>query len=231
MRNPVPREPGENHLTDPSPATDAASSVRAPAHRRGGIGTLRGRSRTGWLVTASVATFALMEGAVALGATTAVSSPMVAPAPSTATPTPTDRPRPMSTIEQSASPLRTCSVASLLGDSRFGTLQAQVLRDDGQVLFERDADTASQTARSMKVLTAAAALNVLGPDFRASTRVGSQRGDDPVGRAGAAFVDGSTLAFAIFAIFATGQVGENARTTIDTLATAFYRGGDNRSNT
>jgi D-alanyl-D-alanine carboxypeptidase/D-alanyl-D-alanine-endopeptidase (penicillin-binding protein 4) len=40
--------------------------------------------------------------------------------------------------------------------------------------------------------------------------------------------DGSTL---IFAIFATGQVGANARTAIDTLATAFYRCGGNLSNT
>ena len=40
--------------------------------------------------------------------------------------------------------------------------------------------------------------------------------------------DGSTL---IFAIFATGRVGANARTAIDTLTTAFYRCGDNLSNT
>jgi D-alanyl-D-alanine carboxypeptidase/D-alanyl-D-alanine-endopeptidase (penicillin-binding protein 4) len=168
----VPGEPGENHLTAPFPGTDAASSARTTAHRRGGIGALLGRHRTGWLVTASVAAFALLGGgAVAFGAGTAPTAPMVAPVAATATPTPTAPPRPVPTIEQAASPLRTCSVTSLLDDSRFGTLQAQVLRADGQVLFERDADTASQTASSLKVLTAAAALDVLGPDFRASTRV------------------------------------------------------------
>ncbi|WP_245762322.1 D-alanyl-D-alanine carboxypeptidase/D-alanyl-D-alanine endopeptidase [Mycetocola miduiensis] len=166
---------GANDRT--TPMTDAASSAPAtpPAHRRGGIGSVLGRHRTAWLVTASVAAFTLLGGsAVALGAATtpagapAAVTPVYSPTP---TPTPTPPPRPVSTIEQAASPLRTCSVGSLLSDGRFGTLQAQVLRADGQVMFERDADTASQTASSLKVLTAAAALNVLGPDFRASTRV------------------------------------------------------------
>ncbi|MET0713278.1 MAG: D-alanyl-D-alanine carboxypeptidase/D-alanyl-D-alanine-endopeptidase [Mycetocola sp.] len=181
MRNSAPGEPGENQLTAPLQRTDAASRPRATAHRRGGIGAPFSPRRTGWLVTASVAAFALLGGgAVSLGAATAVTAPVVAPAASTLTPTPTptDPPRPVSAIEQSATPLRTCSVASLLGDPRFGTLQAQVILPDGQVLFERDADTAAQTASSLKVLTAAAALNVLGPDFRATTRVvaGSEPG-------------------------------------------------------
>jgi D-alanyl-D-alanine carboxypeptidase/D-alanyl-D-alanine-endopeptidase (penicillin-binding protein 4) len=173
----MPGEPDENDLTAPSTVTDAAFMApaipRTTAHRRAGIGALLGRHRTGWLVTASVTAFALLgAGAVAVGSATAPPvAPVVVAASPTPTPTPTPPPRPVPTIERSASPLRTCSVAWLLGDSRFGTLQAQVLRPDGQVMFERDADTASQTASSLKVLTAAAALNVLGPDFRASTRV------------------------------------------------------------
>jgi D-alanyl-D-alanine carboxypeptidase/D-alanyl-D-alanine-endopeptidase (penicillin-binding protein 4) len=167
----VPGQPGEKAMTAPSPVTDAA--FRAPrTHRRGGIGARFARRRTGWLVTASVAAFALLGGgAVAVGAATAPTTVPVATATPSPTPTPTPPPRPVSTIEQTASPLRSCSVAWMLDDSRFGMLQAQVLRADGQVMFERDAETASQTASSLKVLTAAAALNVLGPDFRASTRV------------------------------------------------------------
>ncbi|RLP73529.1 D-alanyl-D-alanine carboxypeptidase/D-alanyl-D-alanine-endopeptidase [Mycetocola manganoxydans] len=138
------------------------------------MGASLSRHRFAWLVTASVAAFAVLgSGAVALGAATAP-SPVAATPTATPTPTPTETtppPRPVSTVEQTASPLRTCSVAWLLDDGRFGKLQAQVLTADGQLLFERDPATASQTASSMKVLTAAAALNVLGPDFRATTRV------------------------------------------------------------
>jgi D-alanyl-D-alanine carboxypeptidase/D-alanyl-D-alanine-endopeptidase (penicillin-binding protein 4) len=171
VRNSVPGEPGENQLAAPFPGTDAISSASVIAHRRGGIGARR--HRTGWLVTASVAAFALLGGgAVAVGAATAPPAPVVSPViAAPVAPTRTVPPRPAPTAEQPPSQLRTCSVAWLLGDSRFGTLQAQVLQADGQVLFERDADTASQTASSLKVLTAAAALSVLGPDFRASTRV------------------------------------------------------------
>ncbi|RLQ82819.1 D-alanyl-D-alanine carboxypeptidase/D-alanyl-D-alanine-endopeptidase [Mycetocola zhadangensis] len=119
------------------------------------------------------------SGAVALGAAVAAPEPgvpvAVAALGETATPTATATtppPRPVPSAELPASALRTCSVAGLLNDSRFGTLQAQVLNaKTGELLFERDPSTASQTASSMKVLTAAAALNVLGPDFRATTKV------------------------------------------------------------
>ncbi|MET0932385.1 MAG: D-alanyl-D-alanine carboxypeptidase/D-alanyl-D-alanine-endopeptidase [Mycetocola sp.] len=179
MRDSLPNGLADDGVTGPSIDADApvrdAAPVRSTAHRRGGLGATFTRHRTAWLVTASTAAFALLGGgAVALGAATAAPVDVVAAATSTtptATPTPTPPPRPVSTIEQTAFPLRTCSVAGLLGDSRFGTLQAQVLTAAGQLMFDRNAGTASQTASSMKVLTAAAALNVLGPDFRASTRV------------------------------------------------------------
>lgn len=151
-----------------------------PTHRAGGIGAMYARNPRAWLIAASVALFAVFgSGAVALGAavaTPAAGSPAaVAALSEESTPTPTvttPPPRPVPAAELPASALRTCSVAGLLGDSRFGTLQAQVLNAaTGELLFERDPGTASQTASSMKVLTAAAALNVLGPDFRASTKV------------------------------------------------------------
>lgn len=175
----MPGDPADDDPTGLSIETDVTSGeprTRAAAHRRGGIGAVFGRHRTAWLAVATVAAFATLGGgAVALGAATAVPASVAAsPAPTTATPspTPTPPPRPVSTIEQAASPLRTCSVAGLLSDPRFGTLQARVLNAaDGQLMFDRDSATASQTASSMKVLTAAAALQVLGPDFRAATRV------------------------------------------------------------
>lgn len=180
MRDSPHDDPADDGLTGPSIGADApvrpGAPARATAHRRAGIGAVFGRHRTAWLVVASAAAFAVLGGgAVALGATTGAPAAVTAAPTPTATPTPTPTtppPRPVSTIEQGATPLRTCSVAGLLGDSRFGTLQAQVLNAaGGQLMFDRNAGTASQTASSMKVLTAAAALNVLGPDFRASTRV------------------------------------------------------------
>lgn len=151
-----------------------------PPHRAGGIGAVFARHPKAWLIAASVAVFAVFgSGAVALGAAVAAPGDVpglaIAVSEESATPTPTATtppPRPVPATEQPASALRSCSVAGILGDSRFGTLQAQVLNaSTGELLFERDPSTASQTASSMKVLTAAAALSVLGPDFRASTRV------------------------------------------------------------
>ncbi|MCS4276244.1 D-alanyl-D-alanine carboxypeptidase/D-alanyl-D-alanine-endopeptidase (penicillin-binding protein 4) [Mycetocola sp. BIGb0189] len=79
------------------------------------------------------------------------------------------RPVPGQTIPAFA---RTCSVENLIHDPRLGTFQAQVYNaDTGEILFERDQDTPRATASSMKILTAAAALNVLGPEYRATTRV------------------------------------------------------------
>ncbi|AWB85721.1 D-alanyl-D-alanine carboxypeptidase/D-alanyl-D-alanine-endopeptidase [Mycetocola zhujimingii] len=183
---------GAGLITGPDDQTPLASvGTEEPphpaAHRTGGIGALFARHPRTWLVAASVAAFAVFgSGVVALGA--AVATPgqaapfAIVDVDETATPTPTAStppPRPLPATEAPASALRSCSVASLLGDSRFGTLQAQVLNAaTGELLFERDPSTASQTASSMKVLTAAAALSVLGPDFRAQTRVvaGSEPG-------------------------------------------------------
>jgi len=75
-------------------------------------------------------------------------------------------------LENAPQALRTCSAAGATQDPRFGHLQAQVLNGaTGELLFERDPDTSSATGSSMKVLTAAAALAVLGPDYRMTTRV------------------------------------------------------------
>ncbi len=159
---------------------DGAEPPHPPSHRTGGIGALFVRHPKAWLIAASVAVFAVFgSGAVALGAAVAApegaSPSALTSVEESATPTPTATtppPRPVPASEVPASALRSCSVAGLLNDSRFGTMQAQVLNaETGELLFERDPSTASQTASSMKVLTAAAALNVLGPDFRASTRV------------------------------------------------------------
>jgi D-alanyl-D-alanine carboxypeptidase/D-alanyl-D-alanine-endopeptidase (penicillin-binding protein 4) len=70
-------------------------------------------------------------------------------------------------------------VASLAADGRLGTLEAQVLNPaTGEVLFDRAGTTPGPTASVMKILTTAAALSVLGPDYRVPTTVvkGAQPG-------------------------------------------------------
>ena len=67
---------------------------------------------------------------------------------------------------------RTCSVADRAADPRLANLQAEVLNAaTGEVLFDRGGLTASRAASVTKVPTMAAALAVLGPDYRVKTRV------------------------------------------------------------
>jgi D-alanyl-D-alanine carboxypeptidase/D-alanyl-D-alanine-endopeptidase (penicillin-binding protein 4) len=97
----------------------------------------------------------------------------------TPTPTPTQTSRPVPAAAQPAQPVRTCSIAEAASDSRLGTFQGSVRNAaTGEVLYDHGGGTFSRTASVMKVLTSAAALAVLGPDYRASTTVvaGSQPG-------------------------------------------------------
>ena len=90
------------------------------------------------------------------------------------------RPSAMATVAPSAVsfPTRTCSVADLAADPRLGSMQAMVrLAATGEVLFDRGGSQASRPASVQKVLTAAAALATLGPDYRATTTV--VRGANP----------------------------------------------------
>lgn len=72
----------------------------------------------------------------------------------------------------SASSGRMCSVAEAAADPLLGSMQAVVMNTTtDEILFDRGATTPSATASTMKVLTAAAALATLGPNYRVDTRV------------------------------------------------------------
>lgn len=133
---------------------------------KGGFGALFAKHRLAWLAGALAVVFVLLgTGAVFAGVTV---GSQAAPAPTT---TPTADPRPVPTGELVASRLRTCSVAGPAGDPRLMSLYGRVESYEGEVLFDRGGDSPQRTASVLKILTAAAALTVLGPDFRITTSV------------------------------------------------------------
>jgi D-alanyl-D-alanine carboxypeptidase/D-alanyl-D-alanine-endopeptidase (penicillin-binding protein 4) len=183
-------------VTDEQPISRrAAREAAAPASRRGsrskpakerqapdaggekprGIGALFAKHPTTWLAGAIAVVFVLLgTGAVFAGVSVGSAAAVV---PS-ATPTP-EPPRDVPEGDLAASRLRTCSIAGLAADPRLMALSGYVVRvDNNEVLFDRAGTTPARTASVLKLLTAAAALTTLGPDFQIRTSVypGSQAG-------------------------------------------------------
>lgn len=158
-------------------ASGATAAAASPAGRGTSIRAFARKHRVALSVTAGAVAFALL-GVGAVFAGIAVNAPEAAPvAFVTATPTPTadpGRPVPAAVAAPSAidTKVRTCSVADRAADPRLANLQTQVRNAaTGEVLYDRGGTTPSRTASVMKVLTSAAALEVLGPDYRATTTV------------------------------------------------------------
>ncbi|WP_253259621.1 D-alanyl-D-alanine carboxypeptidase/D-alanyl-D-alanine-endopeptidase [Subtercola boreus] len=97
-------------------------------------------------------------------------TPALDPVPTATGPAVERRPQP--TAAAAPAVVRTCSVDALASAGGLGTFQGTV-RDasTGSILFDRGGEQFSRTASVMKVLTSAAALAVLGPDHRVTTRV------------------------------------------------------------
>jgi D-alanyl-D-alanine carboxypeptidase/D-alanyl-D-alanine-endopeptidase (penicillin-binding protein 4) len=96
---------------------------------------------------------------------------LAAPSASAPTNTPTNTPTDSPTVTPSPDG-RDCSVAELALDDRLANLHAQVINPEtNEVLFDIQGDVPAQTASVMKLLTATAAIQVLGPNFRVQTKV------------------------------------------------------------
>ncbi|MGN6204247.1 D-alanyl-D-alanine carboxypeptidase/D-alanyl-D-alanine-endopeptidase [Humibacter sp.] len=142
---------------------------------------IRNNPRTSLIAAVAVGVVVLSGLSFGIGAATSPARADSAMALTKASATPTAKPtvRPIPSPAPSASKIRTCSVASYAGDGGFGTLEAQVMNaSTGEVLFDRNGSNPAPTASVLKMLTAAAAFSVLGPDYRVPTTVvkGSQPG-------------------------------------------------------
>ena len=153
-----------------------ASASGAPPAARGGIFALISKHPNAWLFSALGVVFALLATGSVVAGIAVGSTKADATAPGSATgasATPTPRPtRPVPAAIAAATHLRTCSVTAPASDPNLLTFQASVINaTTGEVLFDRNGATPSRTASVLKTLTAAAALNVLGPDYRIPTKV------------------------------------------------------------
>lgn len=139
-----------------------------------GIGAFVRRHPRAVLTTSLAVGFLLVaSGALFAGVAVGSSQSVAAPVPTlTASATPEPDPRVIPASVQAPSRLRTCSINAIAQDARLAEFFGSVVNaTTGEVLFERNGQTAVRTASALKVITSAAALSVLGPDFRMTTRV------------------------------------------------------------
>lgn len=154
----------------PKAGRDGGAVPPAAAESDGatGLAAFFGKHPRAWLAGAGAVVFLLL-GSGAVFAGVAVGS-AAAPAP-----TPTESalpPRELPAGDLAASRLRTCSVAGAAADPRLGTLVGSVVRaDTGESLFDRAGDGSHPTSGVLQLLTASAAVAVLGPDFQITTSV------------------------------------------------------------
>jgi D-alanyl-D-alanine carboxypeptidase/D-alanyl-D-alanine-endopeptidase (penicillin-binding protein 4) len=143
---------------------------------RSGIAGVIGRHPNAWMFSALGVIFLLLgTGAVFAGAAFGSSADGSALVSETPTPEPT---RVVPIQPAAATALRTCTINAAAKDPRLLKFEGSVINvTTGEVLFDRKADTPAPPASGLKVLTSAAALMTIGPNFRMTTRV--YEGSDP----------------------------------------------------
>lgn len=153
------------------PSEVTASSEAGETGPRGIAAFVRAHPRAVLATALGVGFLLLASGSLFAGI--AVGSAQGAPAPvPSVTASVEAEPRILPAAIADPSRLRTCSIAGLAADERLGSFFGSVVNaSTGEVLFDRSATSPVATGSVMKVLTGAAALAVLGSDYRMSTRV------------------------------------------------------------
>ncbi|HEY2643893.1 MAG TPA: D-alanyl-D-alanine carboxypeptidase [Galbitalea sp.] len=128
------------------------------------------RMRTGLIVGAGALAFVLLGvGAVFAGEAVGKNSPITAQAPDPGSTTPT-RAVPADQVAPAAIP--TCSIASLASSSSLMKFYGSVVQTmGGSPLYANNDTTGDRPASGLKVLTAAAAISALGPNYQLQTKV------------------------------------------------------------
>lgn len=138
--------------------------------KRASLTAVIARHPNAWMFSALGVIF-LILGTGAVFAGVAVGSGGAVAAVTSETPTPAP-PRNVPADVAPASLLRTCSIDALTKDPRLLTFAGSVINvTTGELLFDRSAEVGAPPASVLKVLTAAAALATIGPDFQLATRV------------------------------------------------------------
>lgn len=148
------------------PAIEVGSGGAKPAT---GVAALIARHPTAWLASALGVAFLLLgTGAIFAGVSVGSGASAVVPLSSNSEvpPRPTPSALPVSTH------LRTCSIAALAADPTLMAFSGQVVKvSTGEVLFDRSGTVGARTGSVLKLLTASAAVAVLGANGQLSTRV------------------------------------------------------------
>jgi serine-type D-Ala-D-Ala carboxypeptidase/endopeptidase (penicillin-binding protein 4) len=161
---------GKNdHKRGTTPTSPAEKVEPAKATVKGGLGGFIAKHPAAWLAaTLGVVFLMLGTGAVLAGA--AVGNNGLAAGASPSNSAQAGRAKPPDI--PAASHLRTCSVADLAADPRLATFSGSVMNAaTGELMFDRSGALPARTGSLLKLITAAAALAILGPDYRLSTRV------------------------------------------------------------
>ena len=167
------REARESAAAAGEPVRPAADSRRDRPEpgERGGIAGVIAKHPRAWLATALATAFVLLgTGAVFAGIAVGGSDQPTVTAPIDPADQVAERDVPGEIPP--ATDLRTCTVTQFASDPRLMTLRGEVVdTGSGEVLFDRGGANPARPASAVKLITAAAALNALGPDHRFSTAV------------------------------------------------------------
>jgi len=140
-----------------------------PSAPKSGIAALVAKHPTAWMVSAGSVVFLLLGTAAVFAGVNAGSNASAASGLPSASAYPL---RPQPSAIPTSSRLRTCSIAGPAADPRLTAFSGYVARaDTGEVLFDRNGEQPQRTGSVLKTLTAAAALNILGPSAQLSTKV------------------------------------------------------------